>query len=175
MSEPLELTNLHHDPNCYKQRGTWMAPTPQQNGDKWRYDRHPSYKSMLFAWWGKSNNALMAGRVLYARVITGVQEVVDNLAIENATTIVRRDRWIAARVADDNTANHALPLQYGPLVLDEVAVYTPADWEHVYKLYEQGELTRPWFAGNLYLANSGGGVRLPSRYPHADLSLEVAA
>lgn len=97
----------------------------------------------------------MSGRVLYARVITGVQEVVDNLAVEAATTIVRRDGWIAARVADDNTSNHALPLKHGPLVLDEVAVYTPEDWEHVYDLYQRGELTRPWFDGDTYPRNSG--------------------
>ena len=153
-----EIRNLYPDPHCYKTRDHWMGAKPTQNGDKWRYEKRPDYNSALFAWWPSSSNALMAGRVLYARVITDVQEVVDNLAVENATTIVRRDGWIAARVADDNTANHTLPLKYGPFVLDEVAVYTPEDWEHVYDLYQRGELVRPWFAGDLYPANNVSGA-----------------
>ena len=104
--------------------------------------------------------------------LDGVQAVVDNLAVENATTIACQDKWIAARVADDNTANHALPLKYGPLVLDEVAVYTPEDWDTVYGLYQRGALLRPWFAGDTYPL--GGGYSLLASYAHR-CGLAVAA
>lgn len=141
-----EVRNLHPDPRCLRRRETWKG-VATANGEKWLYEKQPNYNSTLFAWWNAANNANMSGKVLYARITSDVHTVFDNLAVENATTIVRRDGWIAARVADDNTSNHTLPLQYGPLVLQEVGCYSPEDWEQLYALYQKGDITYPWVAG----------------------------
>lgn len=169
-----ELRNLHPDPHCYRQRTTWMGLPATQTGDKWRYEKRPDYNSSLWAWWHPNDGDLILGKVLYARVYSATQAVLDNLVVEDATTLACQDGWIAAQVAENAGKSHSLPLRYGPLVLDEVAVYTSEDWDKVYGLYQRGELTRPWFAGDLLPAEAGG-VPLPERYPHAAISLVVAA
>lgn len=141
-----EIRNLCPDPRCLRRRETWQGDATA-NGEKWRYEKQPNYNSAVFAWWNAANNANMSGKVLYARITSGIQTVFTNLAVENADTIVRRDNWIAARVADDNTSNHTLPLQYGPFVLQEVGCYTPEDWESLYALYQAGTIQFPWVAG----------------------------
>lgn len=148
-----EVRNLHTDPHAYRKRGTWNGAA-QENGEKWRYALAEGVSNgTMFAWAGMSMQQL-SGLVLYARVLSGSQMVLDRLSIENATLLVRRDGWCAARVADGNTSNHTLPLVNGTLVLEEVAAYTPADWERVYDLYQRGVLRRPFFAGDTF----GGGV-----------------
>lgn len=89
----------------------------------------------------------MSGKVLYARITSGTQAVIDNLSVENASTIVRRNGWIAARVPDNNTGAHSLSLVRGPFVLQEVGCYTPDDWESLYALYQAGTIQLPWVAG----------------------------
>ena len=96
--------------------------------------------------WDPLPSTELKGKVLYARV-TGTQFVIDRLAVESATTIAKADTWIAARVADDNTSAHAIWVNDGPVVLEEVGVYTPDDWEHLYALYQKGEIRYPWMAG----------------------------
>ena len=92
-------------------------------------------------------NAQMRGMVLYARITSATQAVIDNLDIEQASTIVRRNGWMAARVGDDNTGNHTLYLMRGPFVLQEVGCYSPEDWEQLYALYQRGDIQFPWVAG----------------------------
>ena len=92
-------------------------------------------------------NAQMRGMVLYVRITSATQAVIDNLDIEQASTIVRRNGWVAARVGDDNTGNHTLSLMRGPFVLQEVGCYSPEDWEQLYALYQRGYIQFPWVAG----------------------------
>lgn len=149
MSGPIELTNLHPDPHARKKRGCWNGVLTE-NGDNWRYElAEGASNGTAFAWGGMTNTEL-AGKVLYARVISDNPNVLDRLTVENGTLLVRRDGWCAARVADGNISNHTLPLINGPFVLEEVAAYTPADWERVYDLYQHGALQYPWFAGDTY-------------------------
>lgn len=138
--------NLHPDPRCLKARGAWNGSSTA-NGEKWRYERNANVSNASVGAFQPLTNAQMRGMVLYARVTSGTQSVIDNLDIEQASTIVRRNGWVAARVLDDNTGNHTLYLMRGPLVLEEVGVYTPDDWEQLYALYQAGTIQFPWVAG----------------------------
>ena len=97
--------------------------------------------------WSNLTGQYMSGKVLYARITSATQAVIDNLSVENASTIVRRNGWIAARVPDNNTGSHSLSLMRGPFVLEQVGCYTPEDWESLYALYQNGDITHPWLAG----------------------------
>lgn len=97
--------------------------------------------------WSPFSNADLSGKVLYARITSDVQAAIDQLAVENATTITKAGTWIAARVADGNMGNHSINLVPGTIVLQEVGVYTPDDWEQLYALYQAGTIQFPWVAG----------------------------
>ncbi len=154
MSGPIEVTNLHPEPHARKKCGCWKG-VATENGDNWRYELAASASNgTAFAWQGMTNTEL-AGKVLYARVISDNPNVLDRLTVENGKLLVRRDGWVAARVADGNNSSHTLPLVYGPFVLIERGVYTPADWERLCDMVQDGtlkypELQRPWFAGDTF-------------------------
>ena len=141
-----EIRNLHPDPRRLKSRPAWNGVLAA-DGEKWRYELNAGSNNGTVACWSKLTGQYMSGKVLYARITSATQAVIDNLSVENASTIVRRDGWIAARVADDNTSSHSLSLISGPLVLQEVGCYTPDDWESLYALYQKGAITYPWVAG----------------------------
>lgn len=148
MSSAIESMNLHTDPRCLGVRGVWHG-TWVMSGEKRRYsladDGAP--RGSCFAWGPMMTNARMAGRVLYARISDADETVLNGLGIESATTIVKRDGWIAARVPDGNTSNHTLPLENGAFTINEVGVYTPDDWERLYAAYQRGDILYPWVAG----------------------------
>lgn len=141
-----EIRNLHPDPRCLKERGTWEG-TSSAIGEKWRYELSADSSSgSVFAWNGLTNQFL-AGKVLYARVTSSKQAVLNELDIESASLLVRRNGWVAARVADGLVSNHAILLNNGPFVLEEVGCYSPEDWEQLYALYQSGAIQFPWVAG----------------------------
>ena len=141
-----EIRNLHPDPRCLKERITWNGSS-RANAEKWRYELNAGSNNGTVSCWSDLTGQAMRGKVLYARVISGTQAVLDNLSVENASTIVRRDGWIAARVHDNNTGSHSLSLIRGPFVLEQVGVYTPEDWESLYALYQACTIQLPWMAG----------------------------
>ena len=96
---------------------------------------------------GAADERADGGRVLYVRISDADETVLNGLGIEQASTIVKRDGWIAARVGDTNTYNHTLSLELGAFTLCEIGVYTPDDWESLYALYQKGAITYPWVAG----------------------------
>ncbi len=141
-----EIRNLHPDPRCLKERGTWNGGS-RANGEKWRYELKAGSNNGTVSCWTNLTGQAMRGKVLYARIASDINTVFRKLAVENANTIVRRDDWIAARVHDDNTGTHSLSLISGPFVLNEVGCYTPDDWEQLYALYQAGTIRFPWVAG----------------------------
>lgn len=141
-----EIRNLHPDPRCLKVRGTWNGVS-RANGEKWRYEHNADASKASVGAFQPLTNAQMQGMVLYARITSATQAVIDNLDIEQASTIVRRNGWVAARVPDNNTGNHTLYLMHGPFVLQEVGCYSPEDWESLYALYQSGKIQLPWVAG----------------------------
>lgn len=117
------------------------------NGEKWRYELAAgALNGSVLAWDGLTNQ-FMAGKVLYARVTSSQQAVLDRMNIESASLLVRRDGWVAARVADGSVGNHAIWLNNGPFVLQEVGCYSPEDWEQLYALYQRGDIQFPWVSG----------------------------
>ena len=141
-----EVRNLHPDPRCLRQRETWNGGATA-NGEKWRYELSADSSSgSVFAWNGLTNQFL-AGKVLYARVTSSKQAVLDGMDIESASLLVRRNGWVAARVADGLVGNHTIWLRNGPFVLQEVGCYSPEDWEQLYALYQRGDIQFPWVAG----------------------------
>lgn len=140
-----ESINKQPDPRCTRLRNTWNA-VGTASGSKYRYKLIEGATLGSVFCWSPLSNTEMQGKVLFARV-TGTQFVIDRLGVEAATIIAKADTWIAARVADDNTSNHAIWLNNGPFVLEEVGVYTPDDWEHLYALYQAGKISIPWVAG----------------------------
>lgn len=141
-----EIRNLHPDPRCLKVRTTWNGAS-RANGEKWQYELNAdSSRGSVFAWNGLTNQ-FMAGKVLYARITSSKQAVLDRMDIEYASLLVRRNGWVAARVADGLVSNHTIWLNNGPFVLQEVGCYSPEDWELLYALYQSGAIQFPWVAG----------------------------
>ena len=67
------------------------------------------------------------------------------------------DTYIKASKVTITGRNHEITVSActnGVTLLGSV-IYSPEDWEHVYDLYQRGELTRPWFDGDTYPRNSG--------------------
>lgn len=151
-----ESINQHPDPRCTRARQEWMASISAV-GDKWQYTANYADKGAVMCWHPFSN-ADLSGKVLYARITSDVQAAIDQLAVEHATTIAKADTWIAARVADGNMGNHSINLVPGTIVLQEVGVYTPDDWEHLYALWQAGRISIPWCAGP---RNAAAGVLGP--------------
>lgn len=144
----MTIRNLHPDPHCYKVRGTWHGQH-EMVVDRYRYrlaDDGATVGSL--GAWEPFKPTQLAGKVLYTRIVDASQDLLDRLGIEGAATIIRQDGWIAARVADGSTGNHTLPLAHDPFILDEVAIYTPADWGQVFDLYRHGLLPRPFSTGD---------------------------
>lgn len=155
MSRIETVRNLQPDPHCLMRRGGWNCSPSPDNG-KYRYEANSGVTGASVSAWQPLSNQYMAGKVLYARITAG-QAVLDRLDVEKATTIARHDDWIAARVNDSTVGNHSIWLMRGPVTLEEVGCYSPEDWETTYDAYLHGRLMRPWFAGDLNLANSVGG------------------
>ena len=141
-----EIRNLHPDPRCLQKRSTWNGGVTA-NGEKWRYELSADSSSGSVFVWNGLTNQFVAGKVLYARVTSSKQAVLDGMDIESASLLVRRDGWVAARVADGLDSNHTIWLTNGPFVLQEVGCYTPDDWESLYALYQAGTIQFPWVAG----------------------------
>lgn len=146
MSSGYESINKHPDPRCTRIRSVWNAGG-KENGDKYRYELSTGASSGSVFCWNPLTNPELSGKILFAHITTGVQAVIDNMSVEQARTIAKANSWIAARVADDNTNNHTISVTNGPYVLQEVGVYTPDDWEHLYALYQAGKISVPWCAG----------------------------
>lgn len=141
-----EIRNLHPDPRCLKVRTTWNGVS-RANGEKWQYELSADSSSGSVIAWDGLTNQFLAGKVLYARVTSSKQAVLDRMDIESASLLVRRNGWVAARVADGLVSNHAIWLNNGPFVLQEVGCYSPEDWELLYALYQSGAIQVPWVAG----------------------------
>lgn len=138
------IKNLHPEPAANTQCSVWMAAMEQKDGHWWYQLMDGSPVGSVFCW-TPVPTAHLGGKVLYARLQSPSAQVFQRLGVEEATTIVRGEDWIAARVADGNTGNHTISLVPGPFILLERAIYTPEDWEHVYSQYQQGELSRPYW------------------------------
>ena len=139
------IRNLHTDPLALNRCDVWRAVS-QKNGNKFRYELQEGAPSGYVFCWSPMDSTILQGKVLYVRVTSGVSDVLKRLSVENATVIARGNEWVAARVPDDNTGNHTVGVTVGPFVLQERAVYTPEDWEHVYRLYQKNKLVRPFWA-----------------------------
>lgn len=146
MSDIETVRNLHPDPRCLRPRATWNGVL-SEDGEKRRYEIEPNASNGSVFCWEPFKNSQLSGRVLYARITDATQSLLDNLNVEQAGTLVRRDGWIAAGVGDTNTGNHTITLQRGAFTLCEVGVYTPEDWKRLYAAYQAGRITYPWVAG----------------------------
>lgn len=147
MSSNIEtVQNLHPDPRCLRERGTWNAAM-QQVGEKYRYELTDGKPAGSVACWTPLSKQDFSSKILYARITSGIHTVFDNLSIEFATTIAKEGTWIAARVGDNDIRNHSIFVTSGPFMLQEVGCYTPDDWESLYALYQAGKIQFPWVAG----------------------------
>ena len=141
------------DPACTETRGTWCG-SHSSDGAKWKYTLEEGQPNgTLFAWKGITNQA--ADHVLYARVTSDTTHVFDVITIENCRLIARENGWVAGIPTNDKA--HTLPLTYGALTLQEVAMYTPEDWDKILAMYTAGILPSPWIDGD-YLRPWGGGM-----------------
>lgn len=152
-----ESINQHPDPRCTRIRTMWNA-IGQKNGSKYRYELQSGATFGSVFCWNQLSSTELKGKVLFARITTSAQAVIDSLSVQEASTIAKASSWIAARVADSNTGNHTIGVTKGPFVLEEVGVYTPDDWEHLYALYQAGKISIPWCAGP---RNAAAGVLGP--------------
>lgn len=117
MSSNIEtVQNLHPDPRCLRERGTWNAAM-QQVGEKYRYELTDGKPAGSVACWTPLSKQDFSGKILYARITSGIHTVFDNLSIEFATTIAKEGTWIAARVGDNDIRNHSIFVTSGPFML----------------------------------------------------------
>lgn len=145
MSDVETARNLHPDPRCLRERGTWRGQSTA-DGEKHRYALADGQTVGSVGAWGPLTNQQIAGLVLYARITSDTQAVIDQLSIEGSETIVKQDGWIAA-LSGAVASNRMLGLANGPFTLNEVGVYTPEDWEKLYDAYQRGVIEYPWVAG----------------------------
>lgn len=144
----MTIRNLHPDQHCYKVRGTCPRPFHAVRA-RYRYSLADDGATVgSLGAWDPFKPAQLAGKVLYVRIVDASQDLLDQLGIEGAATIIRRDGWIAASIADTSHGNHTLPLAHGPFILDEVAIYDPSSWSQVFDLYRHGVLPRPFSTGD---------------------------
>ena len=140
-----EVRNLHPDPRCLCERGMWRGQATS-DGEKYKYSLVSGQTVGSIAAWHPMTNQQIAGLVLYARITSDTQAVIDQLSIEGSTTIVKQDGWIAA-LSGAIASNRMLGLARGPFTLCEVGAYTPDDWAKLYDAYQRGDITYPWVAG----------------------------
>lgn len=157
------IRNLHTDPHCYKTRKVWNSQA-LANGDKWRYELAAGQAVGGVFCWSPLDTSDLAGHVLFARLLSGVQAVFDNLHIEYGTTIAKRGSWIAATIANNVSGSIMIRTVNGPFVLENVGIYTPSDWDKIHDLYTAGILPYPWIEGE-YLPLGGGGTPLAVSMP----------
>lgn len=159
------------DPGCLENRGTWCG-SHSSNGGKWKYMLEEGQpKGTVFAWKGITNQQA-AGNVLYARVTSENTSVLDIITIENCRLIARENGWVAGIPIADKS--HTLPLTDGSFTLQEVAMYTPEDWDKILAMYTAGILPSPWIDGE-YLPLGGGGYTSSGFHAHPHLDCEVCA
>lgn len=166
------IRNLHTDPHCYKPRKVWNSQA-RANGDKWRYELATGQTVGGVLCWSPLDTSDLAGHVLFARLLSGVQAVFDDLHIEYGTTIAKRGGWIAATIANNVSGSIMIRTVNGPFVLENVGVYTPSDWDKIHDLYTAGILPYPWIEGE-YLP-LGGGYPSSGFHAHPHLDCEVCA
>lgn len=157
------IRNLHTDPHCYKPRKVWDSQA-RANDDKWRYELATGQTVGGVLCWSPLDTSDLAGHVLFARLLSGVQAVFDDLHIEYGTTIAKRDGWIAATIANNVSGSIMIRTVNGPFILENVGVYTPSDWDKIHDLYTAGILPYPWIEGE-YLPLGGGGTPLAVSMP----------
>lgn len=159
MSEPIEVTNLDPDPNALKGRYQWGASIVRSADG-----RHWSYIGKGNSYMGSCTRSVAAAAPV-GHVIVLIAQTVDTafanakiwqadelLAVQNGDIYVK-----AARIKETGRF-HELSISActnGVTILGS-ALYTPDDWERVLELYQHGDLQYPWFAGDLYLTESGG-------------------
>lgn len=144
MSEIETVQNLHPDPRCLRERGTWRGQATA-DGEKHRYSLADGQIVGSVGVWGPLTNAQLAGNVLYARISNTTQDVLDKLGVEGAPVVAKQGEWIAAR--STSVGNRTIAVTNGPYTLCEVGVYSLEDWEKLYDAYQRGDIAYPWFAG----------------------------
>lgn len=143
MSSIDTVQNLHPDPRCLKERGTWHGQATA-DGEKHRYALADGQIVGSVGAWDPLKNAQLAGNVLYAR-INAAQDVLDKLSIEGAPVVAKQGEWIAA--SSPAASNRTIAVTHGPFTLCEVGIYSPEDWEKLYDAYQKGAIAYPWVAG----------------------------
>ena len=143
------IRNLHTDPHCYKTRKVWKT-SAQAAGEKWCYELAAGETVGGVSCWSPLDTSDLAGHVLFARLLSGVQAVFDDLHIEYGTTIAKQDGWIAATIANNVSGSIMIRPVNGPFILENVGVYTPSDWDKILDMYNAGILQYPWIAGDSY-------------------------
>lgn len=146
-----EIRNLETDPHGFRGRYQWGGQTVRSaDGRHWAYiGRGNSYMGSC------TQSVAMAAPV--GHVIVLIAQTAD-------TTFAKSTIWCAdellaeqdgdvyvkaARITESGRI-HELTISTctnGVTILGS-ALYTPEDWEHVFKLYRGGALQYPWFAGD---------------------------
>lgn len=152
------IRNLDTDPHALKRRYAWGAPCAQGADGHWVYTGGDN------SFMGSCSNP---GVVPVGNVIVLIARTDDpNLAgstIWNADVLLNEqsgDTYIKASKVTETGRTHEIPISKctnGVTILGS-AIYSPEDWEQVFELYQHGDLQYPWFAGDLYPANNGGGA-----------------
>lgn len=146
-----EIRNLETDPNALKGRYQWGGQTVRSEDG-----RHYTYigKGNSFMGSCTSNIATTApvGHVivLIARTPDTAFATSDIWRTDKLLSTQDGDIYIKAGRVNETGKNHELTISActtGVTILGS-ALYTPEDWEHVFDLYQHGDMQYPWFAGD---------------------------
>lgn len=174
MSDRIEIHNLDTDPNAIELRYKWGCAAMTQDTEG-RY----VYTGTGNSYMGTCSNpqAVQVGHVIVLIARTATPTFASDQIWRTDKLLSTQDGDIhikAGRVTETGRLHEINISQCatGVTILGS-AVYTPEDWEHVYTLYQRGVNPYPWFDGDSYL--TGGGAYSSELYPHAAVSLVVAA
>lgn len=147
------ITNLYHDPSCYKQLNTWSNGSDvnvEHIDGHFRYT-NTGNNSWSIIDWNSWRELMRLGRVV---VIAYTATSGLNVAVENGMTLVSGTTpsgaaWTAAKINGDG--NRSIYCRgSGSLTLEAMAVYEGDDWPTVQRLLPRF----PWFDGSTMPLNA---------------------
>ena len=167
MSDYVEMLNLCATPNGTQRSSYgWNVDSRQEESGKWSYMARENNNGKGTFTFKMGVTKLNVGDVLVCiyscdnpALLTAprgpsLPRIKDTDTTEGAV-ISQRMGWVAGRISAPGNNELWIERDCGWVTLEGVAAFSPEDWEHVYDLYQRGELTRPWFDGDTYPRNSG--------------------
>ena len=171
MSDYIEMLNLCATPNGTQVSSySWNVDTRQEESGKWSYMARENNNGQGTFTFKMGVTKLNVGDVLVciyscdnpALLTVPISASRPRIAATNhlgGAVITDRIGWVAGSVTAITGGNELwIERDCGWGTLEGAAAFSPEGWEHVRSLYDHGKLSYPWFDGDTYPRNGGGGL-----------------